>query len=444
MSDDLPMGWSSVSIADIGEVVTGNTPPTKQRELFYGGNIPFVKPPDLDAGGFLASANETLSHEGSLQSRLLPPDSILVNCIGNIGKVAFSRVACCTNQQINSIVPNIQLVEPKFVYWSILSPIFQDRLQSNSSATTVSIINKGRFSALEIPLPPLNEQRRIVDKLERIGDRNRTARNELSHIPKLIARYKQAVLAAAFRGDLTADWREKHGKMRTQWQNVSLDNLISCYQNGLSKRSGNDGQEIIVVRLADIKDFKVCLSDPRKIKLTEKEEEKYNLQAGDILVVRVNGSKDIVGRLVLITQDLKAAYCDHFIRLRLTSECNPYWLSYYGNSDEFRKYISENMVSSAGQNTVSQGTLKDYLVEIPSLEEQKEIVRRVEKMFEKIDKMEEEYQKAAKLCDRLEQATLAKAFRGELVPQDPDDEPASVLLEQVKWEKVKGKKGKSI
>jgi type I restriction enzyme S subunit len=120
-----------------------------------------------------------------------------------------------------------------------------------------------------------NEQRRIVDKLERICDRNRTARNELSHIPKLIARYKQAVLAAAFRGDLTADWREKHGKMRTQWQNVSLDNLISCYQNGLSKRSGNDGQEIIVVRLADIKDFKVCLSDPRKIKLTEKEEEKY-------------------------------------------------------------------------------------------------------------------------------------------------------------------------
>ena len=75
-------------------------------------------------------------------------------------------------------------------------------------------------------------------------------------------------------------------------------------------------------------------------------------------------------------------------------------------------------------------------------EEQKEIVRRVEKMFKKIDMMEQEYQKAAKLCDRLEQATLAKAFRGELVPQDPDDEPASVLLEQVKREKEKGKKGK--
>jgi len=88
---------------------------------------------------------------------------------------------------------------------------------------------------------------------------------------------------------------------------------------------------------------------------------------------------------------------------------------------------------------INQPTLISLPIELPPLEEQKEIVRRVEKMFEKIDRMEEEYQQAAKLCDRLEQATLAKAFRGELVPQDPDDEPASVLLEQVKRERSKGK-----
>ena len=88
--------------------------------------------------------------------------------------------------------------------------------------------------------------------------------------------------------------------------------------------------------------------------------------------------------------------------------------------------------------------IKTFPLFLPPLEEQKEIIRRVEKMFEKIDMMEQEYQKAAKLCDRLEQATLAKAFRGELVPQDPDDEPASVLLEQVKREKQVQPKGKSV
>ncbi|MCL1494239.1 MAG: restriction endonuclease subunit S [Pseudanabaena sp. Salubria-1] len=440
MSDDLPMGWVKTELGEIGEWSSGGTPSRKQPE-YYGGSIPWVKTGDLN-NSYIESVEEFITEDGLKNSsaKIFPSGTLLLAMYGaTIGKTGVLRIEAATNQACGALIAEgfTRELIPFLRYFLIhkvdeFKSIGQGGAQPNISQTIIK-----QFA---VSLPPLNEQRRIVDKLDRIGDRNRTARNELSHIPKLIARYKQAVLAAAFRGDLTADWREKHGKMRTQWQNVSLDNLISCYQNGLSKRSGNDGQEIIVVRLADIKDFKVCLSDPRKIKLTEKEEEKYNLQAGDILVVRVNGSKDIVGRLVLITQDLKAAYCDHFIRLRLTSECNPYWLSYYGNSDEFRKYISENMVSSAGQNTVSQGTLKDYLVEIPSLEEQKEIVRRVEKMFEKIDRMEQEYQKAAKLCDRLEQATLAKAFRGELVPQDPNDEPASVLLEQVKREKEKGKK----
>ncbi len=90
---------------------------------------------------------------------------------------------------------------------------------------------------------------------------------------------------------------------------------------------------------------------------------------------------------------------------------------------------------------LNQRGLLSLEIWLPSFEEQKEIVRRVEKMFEKIDKMEEEYQQAAKLCDRLGQETLAKAFRGELVPQDPDDEPALVLLEQVKRKREKGKRG---
>ena len=442
MSDDLPMGWVETTLSEIGNWGSGGTPKATNHQ-YYNGSIPWAKIGDLN-DGIVVRTEDAITEEGLLNSsaKIVEEGTLLIAMYGSIGKLGIAGTRLATNQAIAFCNIFENLILKKFAFYYLRSR--REHLLSMGQGGTQQNISQTILKAYPALFPPLNEQRRIVDKLERIGDRHRTARNELNHIPKLIARYKQAVLAAAFRGDLTADWRGKHEKMRTQWQNVTLDNLISCYQNGLSKRSGNDGQEIIVVRLADIKDFKVCLSDPRKIQLTEKEEEKYSLQAGDILVIRVNGSKDIVGRLVLITQDLKAAYCDHFIRLRLTSECNPYWLSYYGNSDEFRKYISENMVSSAGQNTVSQGTLKDYLVELPSLEEQKEIIRRVEKMFEKIDMMEQEYQKAAKLCDRLEQATLAKAFRGELVPQDPDDEPASVLLEQVKWEKVKGKKGKSI
>ncbi len=288
---------------------------------------------------------------------------------------------------------------------------------------------------INLPLPPLNEQRRIVAKLESLFTRSRRAREELERIPKLCDRYKQAVLAAAFRGDLTADWREKSGRLREKWEDKPFDALISSYQNGLSKRAGNDGKETTVLRLSDINDFKPNLHNPRKIKLTNQEAEKYALQKGDILVVRVNGSKDIVGRLILISEELNVAYCDHFIRLRLTSDCDPSWLSHYGNDESFRKYIFENMVSSAGQNTVSQGTLKEYSVALPSLDEQKEIVIRIETAFAHIDKLAAETTRAATLLDRLDQATLSKAFKGELVPQNPDDEPASALLERILAEK---------
>ena len=436
MSDDLPMGWSSVSIADIGEVVTGNTPPTKQRELFYGGNIPFVKPPDLDAGEFLASANETLSHEGSLQSRLLPPDSILVNCIGNIGKVAFSRVACCTNQQINSIVPNTQLVEPKFVYWSIRSPIFQDLVQSNSSATTVSIINKGRFSALEIPLPPINEQRRIVDKLDRIGDRHRTARNELNHIPKLIARYKQAVLSAACSGKLTEDWRETNN-ISFNWERVKMAE-IGYLGRGKSKHRPRNDSRLYGGIYPFIQTGDIAQSNGR-IESHSQTYSEFGLsqsklwEAGTVCItIAANiGDTAILSYPACFPDSVVGFVCDD-------KKCLP----------EFFKWsidmISEDLESFApatAQKNINLAILNDIELFCPPFEEQKEIVRRVEKMFEKIDRMEQEYHKAAKLCDRLEQATLAKAFRGELVPQDPDDEPASVLLEQVKSQRSKGKKG---
>ena len=436
MSDDLPMGWSSVSIADIGEVVTGNTPPTKQRELFYGGNIPFVKPPDLDVGEFLVSANETLSHEGSLQSRLLPPDSILVNCIGNIGKVAFSRVACCTNQQINSIVPNTQLVEPKFVYWSIRSPIFQDLVQSNSSATTVSIINKGRFSALEIPLPPINEQRRIVDKLDRIGDRHRTARNELNHIPKLIARYKQAVLSAACSGKLTEDWRETNN-ISFNWERVKMAE-IGYLGRGKSKHRPRNDSRLYGGIYPFIQTGDIAQSNGR-IESHSQTYSEFGLsqsklwEAGTVCItIAANiGDTAILSYPACFPDSVVGFVCDD-------KKCLP----------EFFKWsidmISEDLESFApatAQKNINLAILNDIELFCPPFEEQKEIVRRVEKMFEKIDRMEQEYHKAAKLCDRLEQATLAKAFRGELVPQDPDDEPASVLLEQVKSQRSKGKKG---
>src|SRR5690606_15126059 len=115
------------------------------------------------------------------------------------------------------------IVVSEYLYWVINSPGFQESILVNASATTVSIINKSRFSSLKLPLPPLAEQKRIVAKLDALMARSANARNELARIPQLIQRYKQAVLAAAFRGDLTSDWRGT--EKLVGWKDRKLEDL---------------------------------------------------------------------------------------------------------------------------------------------------------------------------------------------------------------------------
>lgn len=438
---ELPKGWVELSLNVLGMPSTPNIDPSKfPNEIFELYSVPAYanKEPDIVPGSSIHSVKQLVQ----------PGDVLLCKIVPHLNRVRIVQESG-QHRQIASgewIVIRSEIVDSDYLRYELTEPVFRSAFMQTVSGVGGSLMRARTKAVAEIQLAtaPLNEQRRIVAKLDRLFARSRCAREELGRVSGLVQRYKQAVLAAAFRGDLTADWREKSGKLRTEWRNLSLDNLISCSQNGLSKRYGSDGQEIVVLRLADIKDYKVCLSEPRKIKLTKQEKDKYILQIGDILVVRVNGSKDIVGRLVLITEELNAGYCDYFIRLSLNSECNPEWLSYHGNSERFRKYISENIVSSAGQNTVSQGTLKDYVLEVPCLEEQKQIVQRVEKLFKAINFMEQEHQKASKLLDRLEQATLSKAFRGELVTQDPNDEPAAVLLKRIQSDRQAQPKRKAI
>lgn len=156
----LPDEWIVTEIDALGEIVTGKTPPTKEIENF-GGIIPFIKPGDLDQGGIISNTVETLTEKGLLKVPQLPKDSIMVTCIGNLGKVGITKCVSATNQQINSIICN-ENVFHKFIYYRFL--FLKDWLDQQSSATTVSIINKSRFSKAPVCLAPLAEQHQIAQR----------------------------------------------------------------------------------------------------------------------------------------------------------------------------------------------------------------------------------------------------------------------------------------
>ncbi len=164
---EIPESWRWVSIDEIADVVTGSTP-SKDHKEYYGGDVPFYKPSDLEQGLFTSTASDWLTPKGYEQARKLPKDSVLVTCIGaTIGKTGRIVTEGSCNQQINAVILHNDILSEYF-YDVCLSDYFQSEIKNNASATTLPILNKNNFSSIEIPLPPRNEQKRILEEVNKL------------------------------------------------------------------------------------------------------------------------------------------------------------------------------------------------------------------------------------------------------------------------------------
>ena len=197
----LPEGWSLVTISDVGETITGSTPPTSEPDFYEDKGIPFLKPTDLNNGINTGSARQYLSAKGSARARLVPPLTVLVTCIGaTIGKTGLATSLCATNQQINCLIPSPEIAKTKYLFWFLCSPFAQYDITTNASATTLPILNKSKFSRLPVFLPPPAEQYRIVAEVDRrfsvLDQVEATIQTSLARCSML----RQAILKRAFRG----------------------------------------------------------------------------------------------------------------------------------------------------------------------------------------------------------------------------------------------------
>jgi type I restriction enzyme S subunit len=217
--------------------------------------------------------------------------------------------------------------------------------------------------------------------------------------------------------------------------------LVITSGNGISKRRGNEGTDVTVLRLADFKNAVRVRGNERKITLSDKEQEKYCLANGDLLAIRVNGSVDLAGRFILYEEDLKEAYCDHFIKFSVDTErLLPKYLAFVANEGEGREYLKQSLSTSAGQNTINQKSIKNMIIDLPTIQEQTEIVSRIEQLFTFADQIEQRVKDAQSRVNHLTQSILAKAFRGELTAewreQNPDlisgENSAEALLNRIK------------
>jgi type I restriction enzyme S subunit len=298
-------------------------------------------------------------------------------------------------------------------------------------------------------------------------------------LKKIRAEKDRLIAEGKIKRDKPLAEEEKPFGLPASWEQVRLNELLPDFQNGASSRGDAGGKSVTVLRLADIKNRRISLADTRQIPIAERDILKYHVQVGDILITRVNGSADIVGQFNLCETAVDAIYCDHFIRMRVSNQwIEPTYLALVSESSLMRRRIKELFITTAGQKTVNQGHIGSLQFGLPPLAEQSRIVTRVEELMRLCDALEAKGQLAAsqhaqlvstllatltesetpaqladnwlriathfdllldrpEAVDALEQTILQLAVRGLLVPQDPQDEPGSVLLKKIRTEKDK-------
>ena len=424
---EVPENWVWVRLGAIAEIVTGGTPSKKHPE-YYGGNFPFYKPSDLDQGRLTYDASEYLSEEGKNVSRIIPKNSTAVCCIGSIGKCGYLMCEGTTNQQINSAIPKINSL---CLYYYLCTENFVQDLLSMASTTTIAIVNKSKMESCAFPLPPLSEQQRIVERIEELFSKLDEAKERLQEVADSFAVRKVAILHKAFTGELTQQWRLENGVSDESWEEKKFDDCIEKMQNGLSKRKGDEGNNIGVLRLANLGEDDLVLDDLRYILLTEKEEKNYLLSKDDVIMIRVNGSKDNVARQIVINTDEKLSFCDHIIRIKYNPNIVARYVMYFSKTNAYRKYVEDNMVSSAGQNTISRKGLASLVIPLPSIEEQHEIVRLIDDLLARERSAQQAAEQALASIDLMKKSILARAFRGELGTNKASEASALELLKQV-------------
>ncbi len=449
MENNLPKSWREVQLEDILiSLESGSRPKGGVRGITEG--IPSVGGEHLnDNGGFdFTNIKYVPIKFASRMNRgqIKLGDVLIVKDGATTGKTSFVNenfpypnavvnehvFICRTNPEINS----------KYLFYFLWSKEGKEKIMENFKGSAQGGINTGFISNLLIPIAPKLEQERIVAKLDAIMQKLEANKQRLEKIPKLLKRFRQAVLAAAVSGRLTEEWRDVKGVVE-EWRETILDDCISELRNGLGKKPNIDPPGIKILRISAVRAGYVDISDVRYYNSKENNIENFILQNDDLLFTRYNGSIEFLGVCGLVSGLEDAlVYPDKLMRVRVKSNIlSPAYCELYFQSDFARDEILKYAKSSAGQNGISGGDLKKVIVHLPSLNEQMEIIRRIERLFAFADKIETRYLKAKAMLDRLPQSILGKAFRGELVPQDPGDEPASALLERIRTEKAERRKG---
>lgn len=426
---EVPGNWCWTRLKDVAFVITGGTP-SKNKTEYYGGTFPFFKPADLDYGRNMVAASEYLSEEGKAVSRLIPAKSTAVCCIGSIGKCGYLCVDGTTNQQINSAVPK---VNPLLLYYYCNTILFTKQLRLKASATTISIVNKSKMEQCLFPLPPLREQQRIANHIEEMFYKLDEINEKVRCVLEGSENRKTAILHKAFSGELTAKWRTHRGVSFERWITKPLSE-VATLQTGLMKGKRNNQKTVLLpyLRVANVQDGYLDLKEIKNIEVDVLKIERYRLKKGDVLFTE-GGDFDKLGRGSVWNEEIPdCIHQNHIFVVRTqTDTLDPYFLSLQAGSRYGKTYFISCSKQTTNLASINSTQLKNFPVLIPTIEEQREIVNILNFFLDEEEQIKQNCLKLLEKIEEIKKSILARAFRGELGSNNPEEESAIELLKTI-------------
>lgn len=402
---NLPKGWAEVELSQLFEINYGKD---------------FRKKDFAESNGYpVYSANGIIGFSNTFNREF---ETVVLGCRGSVGSVHLTTPKSYITHNCFSIEP-IAFISNRFTYY-LIKAIDYSSVITGTAQHQITITN---LSPYLINLPPLAEQERIVAKLDALFAKIDSNKQRLEKIPQLLKRFKQSVLAATVSGN---------GKVEIV-KNVCEEIQIGPFGTQLHKHD-YISNGIPLINPTHIQSGEIVPNVDLTISQSKFDElPNYHLKTGDVIM----GRRGEMARCGLVTEKENGWFCGTgslFFRPN-KKKVNPQYL-YWQLSNQNTKAFLENEAKGSTMNNLNLNIARNIPILIPSLEKQEEIVKRVEQLFAFADKLEARYNKAKAMLDKLPQSLLAKAFRGELVPQNENEEPASVLLERIKKEKQQSNK----
>ena len=428
----LPAGWRIATIGSCVAELIGGASPSEKDYTDIG--VLVLNKGDIKTYGKLSlkgSVKRTSPAFASKHaSKIISTRSLVVTLRDLSSKADFLGLislyegteAALITQGMYSILLNQDVLDRFLMYYSN-APAYRTIVKREKHGATQVHLRNGEFLSIPIPLAPISEQRRIVQRLDDVVEKVEACRARLIHVHQILTKFREAVLQAAVLGKLTEEWRVEHGVSSPE-KEVQLEDVWKDSSYGSAAKSKSIGM-IPVLRMGNIQNGAL---DWRDLVYTSDTNEisKYKLQAGDVLFNRTN-SPGLVGKTAVYHGERPAIYAGYLIRVRCGDRLHPDYLGCCLNSPAGRHYCWSVKTDGVSQSNINASKLGAFSFLLPCVQEQVEIVRRVAELFSLVETFQRRYDDALTRLASLTPSVLAKAFRGELVAQNPSDEPAGEM-----------------